>query len=107
MMVILSLVLLVPVNGNAAPVWASKPVQCGTPEEVLNLVKGYGEVPLIFFEGVTPRPDSGSVLPSTFVITINTSDKTWTLIEIPHKEQACILGAGKGEINFGNLGIKT
>lgn len=104
---ILSLALLVPVNGNAAPVWAQKPVQCATPLEVLDLVRGYGEVPFIYFEGATSRPDAGAPLPSTFLITFNKDEKTWTLIEIPHEDQACILGAGRGEINFPNNGIKT
>ena len=94
-------------NAIAAPQWAQKPIQCGTVEEVLNLVNSYGEQPYIFFEGKTSRPDVGATLDTKFVITMNSEEKNWTLIEIPDDEQACILGAGKGELNIADVGITT
>jgi len=92
-------------NLNAAPQWANKPIQCASPQEVMDLLKGYGEEPYIYFEGSTTRP-SGS-FPSTFLITRNSKESTWTLVEMPDSEQACILGAGRGEIKINNDGITT
>ena len=100
--------LLIAFNkADAAPVWATKPIQCATVEEVLALVSGYGEVPYIFFEGATSRPGETQPLQSKWLITRNKEADTWTLIEIPHEEQACILGAGKGEIRIDKTGITT
>lgn len=104
--VILLLFLVAPLhNLSAAPIWANKPIQCGSLEEVLELVKRLDEEPYIYFEGLSNRPD-GQFL-SKFVITQNKETKGWTLIEIPDVDQACILGAGVGEIKFNKDGITT
>jgi hypothetical protein len=103
--VILSLALLVPVKSVAAPVWASKPIQCGSIDEVLELMESLGEEPFIYFEGGSVRPEGN--LPTKFVITLNHETNAWTLLEIPHPEQACVLGAGQGEINFRDGGTAT
>ena len=97
--------MLVPFNTNAAPVWASKPIQCGSLDEVLELMDTLGETPFIYFEGGSVRPEGN--LPSKFVITLNHETNAWTLLEIPHPEQACVLGAGQGEIKFNKGGITT
>lgn len=100
------LLLVVPLhNVNAAPVWASKPIQCGSLEEVLELMDTLGETPFIYFEGNSVRPEGN--LPTKFVITLNRETNAWTLLEIPHPEQACVLGAGRGEINFNKGGTAT
>ena len=103
--VILSLVLLVPVKTVAEPIWASKPIQCGTLEEVLELMETLNEKPFIYFEGLTSRPEGQFT--SKFVITLNKETNGWTLLEIPDPEQACILGAGQGEIKFNYGDIAT
>lgn len=100
------LLLVVPLhNLNAAPVWASKPIQCGSIDEVLELMESLGEEPFIYFEGGSVRPEGN--LPTKFVITLNRETNAWTLLEIPHPEQACVLGAGQGEIKFNKGGITT
>ena len=105
---VILLLSVAPLHNLNAAVWAAKPIQCGTVEEVLKLVKTYGEEPFIYFDGATSRPEeSGVPLPTKFVITRNKEKSSWTLIEIPHPEQACILGAGKSEITILNLGITT
>jgi len=92
-------------NINAEPVWANKPMQCATLDEVIKLTKILEEEPFIYFEGLSTRPE-GNFL-TKFLITLNRKTNGWTLIEIPDEDQACILGAGQGEIKFNNGGITT
>lgn len=101
---LLSLLVLIPSVANAS-FWASKPVQCGTHDEVIAVVSKYGEVPVVTFDGVVGMP-SGSTASARFVISINDVSKSWTLLEFT-EEQGCILGSGKGEISFPIAGIKT
>ena len=104
---VILLFLVVPLhNLNAAPVWASKPIQCASTEEVMDLVEKMNEEPFIYFEGSSSRPGQGQFI-SKFLITLNSKSGGWTLIEIPHEDQACILGAGKGEIKINKMGITT
>jgi len=87
--------------------WASKPIQCSTPDEVVELMKKYGEVPTIIFEGSTAMP-SGNQSSSRFVLAMNPKTETWTLLEFTGPTQACILGAGKGSVSLGKKqGIST
>ena len=80
--------------------WASKPIECATPEKIVDLMRQYGEVPTIILEGTTAMP-SGNVSPSKFVIAMNPVSETWTLLEFTGPTQACILGAGKGNVSLG------
>ena len=105
LVVILSLALLVPVNAYAN-YWAGKPVQCGTTQEIIDLVSKYGEMPLVHFEGNVATPD-GNTTVSRFVIAINQENETWTLLEFTGPDQGCILGSGKGKILFPPSGITT
>ena len=93
-------------NSDVPIYWASKPIQCSTPEKVVELMKKYGEVPTIIFEGNTGSPD-GSQTPSRFVIATNPKTKTWTLLEFTGPTQGCILGSGQGEFNIGQSGTAT
>lgn len=105
------LLLLLPLSATAqeteAPnYWASKPIQCSTPDKVVELMKKYGEVPTIIFEGTTGLPN-GTETPSRFVLAMNPQTETWTLLEFTGPTQACILGAGKGNVSLGKQGIST
>ena len=87
--------------------WAQKPIQCSSIQELVEMAKKYGESPIIVLEGNSGFPN-GSKTNSRFVIASNPTTKTWTLMEflIEH-DQGCILGVGKGDINFTSPGTKT
>ncbi len=86
--------------------WAQKPVQCSNMETLINMTKQYGEVPTIIMDGQTGFPN-GVTTPSKFVIALNPTTETWTLIEFVSDEQACVLGSGKGNIALGRPADKT
>ena len=86
--------------------WAQKPVQCSNMETLINMTKKYGEVPTIIMDGQTGFPN-GITTPSKFVIALNPTTETWTLIEFVSDEQACVLGSGKGNIALGRPADKT
>ena len=79
-----------------APVlfWATKPVQCGHPDEIIKIPEAYGEEPMITGTGLATMPN-GAGMEVQIVFGVNTETGTWTLIEINGPEQACVLGAGK------------
>lgn len=79
-----------------APVlfWATKPVQCGDPDEIIKIPEAYGEEPMITGTGLATMPN-GTGMEVQIVFGVNTETGTWTLIEINGPEQACVLGAGK------------
>jgi len=79
-----------------APVlfWATKPVQCGHPDEIIKIPEAYGEEPMITGTGLATMPN-GTGMEVQIVFGVNTETGTWTLIEINGPEQACVLGAGK------------
>ena len=93
-------------NDEVITYWASKPIQCSTPEEVAKLAAKYGESPTIILDGSTGFPN-GMITASKFVIAYNPKSETWTLIEFSGEDQACILGSGKGNISFGKKGTTT
>ena len=80
--------------------WASKPIQCSTIEDLVEMTKKYGEVPTIVMDGETAFPN-GMRTPSRFIISMNPKTETWTLIEFVSDEQACVLGSGQGSIALG------
>jgi len=73
--------------------YASKPVVCGTMEDVVGISKKYGELPIIRGEGTTMN-DNGKYAQSQYVIGLNQETGTWTLIELLSTGHACILGRG-------------
>ena len=73
--------------------YASKPVVCGTMQEIVDISNGFGELPIIKGEGTTMN-DNGKYAPSQYFIGLNKETGTWTLIEILSTGQACILGRG-------------
>ena len=104
-------VLLLPLNAVAQETppkiyWAQKPVQCASMEEVIGLVKKYGEIPTITMNGKVGAPD-GNISSSKFILSLNKETKTWTLLEFINEEPACILGSGVGNISFGKREITT
>ena len=74
--------------------WATKPVQCGDPDEIIKIPDAYGEKPMITGTGLATMPN-GTGMEVQIVLGVNTKTGTWTLIEINGPEQACVLGAGK------------
>ena len=85
--------------------YASKPVVCGTMEDVVGISKKYGELPIIRGEGTTMNK-GGNYTPSKYIIGLNQETGTWTLIEVLSTGQACILGRGsKLEIRNKKNGI--
>ena len=80
--------------------WASKPIQCSSLKDLVDMTKSYGEVPTIVMDGETAFPN-GMRTPSRFVISMNPDTETWTLIEFVSDDQACVLGSGQGKIALG------
>ena len=75
--------------------WTRKPIQCGPPDGLIELVKGYGETPLLTGNGLATMP-SGSTKNVQIIFAVNAETGSWTLIEINDPEQACVLGSGEG-----------
>lgn len=76
--------------------WAQKPVQCGNIEKVIELVKEYGEEPILSGKGLAMN-STGQGENITIVLGANDQTQTWTLIEIQANGiVACILGSGSG-----------
>ena len=76
--------------------WAQKPVQCGNIEKVIELVKEYGEEPVLTGKGLAMN-NMGEGENVTIVLGANNQTQTWTLIEIQaNGVVACILGSGSG-----------
>ena len=80
--------------------WASKPIQCSNMQTLIDMVSKYGETPTIIMDGETGFPN-GMRSPSKFVISLNPTTETWTLIEFVSDDQACVLGSGQGNIALG------
>ena len=78
---------------NAKNYFASKPVICGTIEDIVGTSKEFGEFPVIRGEGTTMNK-GGNYTPSKYIIGLNQETGTWTLIEVLSTGQACILGRG-------------
>lgn len=76
-----------------------RPVMCGTPEKVIDLIKKFEERPLL--GGVTAIPDmSGAVRASaTFVMYVNPTTGTFTVVEYLTRKYACLIGTGN-QLNF-------
>tara|TARA_R100000951_G_C2547462_1_gene151355 strand:- start:111 stop:434 length:324 start_codon:yes stop_codon:yes gene_type:complete len=85
---------------SAEPYWVSKPVQCGTLEDIVESSKIYGEQPSVVFDGLAIT-QNGDKTTSKFIIATNEETKTWTLIEFPAGQNVgCILGKGTGLVRL-------
>jgi|TARA_B100000085_G_scaffold282815_1_gene312137 hypothetical protein len=87
----------------AEPYWASKPVQCGTAQELIDMSLRFGERPILKLEGTTMNT-TGAITPSKIVIAWNKETDTWTLMEFPSSGMGCILSTGKGLENIPEKG---
>ena len=79
----------------AEPYWASKPVQCGTAQELIDISLRFGEAPVLKLEGTTMNT-TGIITKSKIVLAWNKETDTWTLMEFPQPDMGCILSTGKG-----------
>ena len=80
----------------AEPFWAAKPVQCGTPKEVVDITKQFDESPSILMEGYM-KMQNGSFVKSKIVIATNKKTETWTILEFPEGGLVgCIVSTGRG-----------
>ena len=77
--------------------WVSKPIQCGSWEEIIKLATNFGEKPLVKMQGAHRVPER--LVKVVFYITMNPETRTWTLIEEAGANQVCILGSGTGNID--------
>jgi len=85
---------------TAEPYWASKPVQCGSTEEIIAMSRAYGQQPSVIFEGVSILPN-GHGQKSKFIIATNERKGTWTLFEFPHgSDMGCVLGSGSEHVTL-------
>lgn len=75
--------------------WTKKPVQCGSPGSLIELVKSYGEIPLLTADGISTA-GSGQAVKIKVVFAVNPISKSWTLIEVNSPTQACVLSNGEG-----------
>ena len=80
--------------------WAQKPVQCSNMETLIEMTKKYGEVPTIIMDDQTGFPN-GITTPSKFVIALNPTTETWTLIEFVSDEQSSCFGFWKRKYCIG------
>lgn len=84
-------------NGSPEGVyWAQKPIQCGPVDSLIEMVKEYGEMPMLSADGLA-MGQNGRGLNITIVLGANPETGTWTLMEV-QKEigLACVLGSGSG-----------
>ncbi len=80
---------------NAAPQWASKPVQCSTPDEVDALMKYRNQEPLLGAVAAVTFEDAK--LPLPIVLWYGTEDNNFHLVEYNFSsDQACIISIGDG-----------
>lgn len=95
-------------ENNGAGYWANKPIQCTTASQMVQLMKSFGEVPLVHMDGEVGMPN-GTRSTVKFVLAQNTETHTWTFLEFTEakpgeptdpNEQVCILGSGKGMITI-------
>ena len=75
--------------------WTRKPIQCGPTKGLVELVQGYGEIPLLTANGVTAG-ETGQVINIKIIFAVNPETGSWTLIEVNSPSQACVLGNGEG-----------
>ena len=66
----LSALLFSATTAVAEPFWVSKPLQCGTLEDIVETSKAYGEKPSVLFEGRTIT-QTGEFSSSKFIIATN------------------------------------
>jgi hypothetical protein len=75
--------------------WTKKPVQCGSPGSLIELVKSYGEIPLLTADGISTA-GNGQVVKIKVIFAVNPISKSWTMIEVNSPTQACVLSNGEG-----------
>jgi len=77
----------------SAASWFSKPIQCGTVQEVVDLMRERDQTPL--FAGVgTSRIDNNKVAIPTFVF-VDAENGSWHVVEFNvDSDQACVLAVG-------------
>jgi hypothetical protein len=73
--------------------WVGKPIQCGTPEALIDLVKRFGELPVLTATGTTVD-GNGMQRDVNIIFGANRETGSWTLIEVNSETQACVLGSG-------------
>ena len=73
--------------------WASKPIQCGTPDEIIKIAKQYGEDPFVSGKGMSVGGD-GQYTEVHIIMGVNPKTGTFTIIEITSPSQACIIASG-------------
>ena len=89
----------------AEPFWASKPVQCGPAQELIEITKNFNEVPFLSMNGITQKND-GSFIETILVISIGLSSKSWSVLEFSKdRGLGCILATGRGFDQLRELGI--
>ena len=85
--------------------WLSKAVMCNTQDIVVQTMEKYGEEPWIYMDGGSVQP--GGFVLARFVISLNPSTRTWSVIEFyAHPDgtpMACLLGFGIGTINMNKI----
>ena len=79
------------------PYWVEKPVQCATPEEVMDRVETDELIPLIAMTGNARIEQDLFVLPYGFFYNPETS--FWLFVEFHSEDVACIVGVGD-VVNF-------
>lgn len=90
--------VIVASNAIAGPGWYSKPVQCATVDEVVELLDERDQVPLFAGVGAVRIENDPFVMP--FVIFSGQYDTSWHVVEfnVP-EDQACIVALGD-QIDF-------
>lgn len=96
---LLILISLFPTLAFAEPIWAVKPVQCGSVDEVETLIKKYGETAIFgaMSRVNTDQNDLSVVVEVPVYLFYRSEDKTYTIIEFNIEgNQACIISWGAG-----------
>ena len=90
---------------SAEPFWASKPVQCGSAKELIELTKKFGEVPFLSMNGITKKSD-GNFIETILVVSVGLSSKSWSVIEFSKEGGVgCIIATGRGFKQLKELGV--
>jgi len=82
---------------SAEPMWAEKPIQCASYQEVAARAKADDMSPLMTMEGNARIGDNMYSLPYVFYYNQNTS--YWLIVELHLDNTACIIAVGD-KVNF-------
>ena len=86
------------------PKWVEKPVQCSSPQSVLNRIDRDGMIPLFGATGNARIENNLYTVPYGFFY--NPDEQFWLFVEFTDPDTACVVGVGQG-VDFDVQGYET